>query len=139
MGATHLKVSLTPADALTHLLPGHAGVGAGVVRLLTKVHAVLIGVITSRPHRGVTGKGHRQLPTFITDMVCGAGVTGLEAAVLIRVVGPDAVSARSAVTPVILPDACIPAHLVPPSVSAGVGVGGAVTRPHSSQHQQWDY
>ena len=40
----------------------------------------------------------------------------------------------------ILPDALIPAHDHGPiSVAAGVGVGGAVTRPHSSQHQQQCY
>ena len=42
VGATHLMVSLTPADAPTHLIPGHAGVRAGVVGLAIKVLAVLI-------------------------------------------------------------------------------------------------
>ena len=42
VGATHLMVSLTPADAPTHLLPGHTGVGAGVVGLVTDVLAVLV-------------------------------------------------------------------------------------------------
>ena len=42
VGATHLIVSLTPAEAPTHLLPGHAGVGAGVVGLATNVLAVLV-------------------------------------------------------------------------------------------------
>ena len=41
-GATHLMVSLTLADAPTHLLPGHTGVGAGVVGLDTNVLAVLV-------------------------------------------------------------------------------------------------
>ena len=42
IGATHLMVFLTPADALTHLLPGHAGVGAGVAGPTTNVLAVLV-------------------------------------------------------------------------------------------------
>ena len=42
VGATLLMVSLTPAEAPTHLLPGHAGVGAGVVRLVTDVLTVLV-------------------------------------------------------------------------------------------------
>ena len=67
VGATHLMVSLTPADAPTHLLPGHARVGAGVVGLLTNVLAVLVGVITPWLYCGVTGRGHGHLPTFITD------------------------------------------------------------------------
>ena len=143
--ATHLMVSLTPAVTPTHLLPGHAGVGAGIVGLVTNVLAVLICVITSRPHRGVTGRGYGQLPTFIaasiTTRVSGAGLPRLEAAVLIIKVGPDVVSVRSAVTVVISPDALIPAHGPVPLVSVvtGVGVGGAVTRPHSSLHQQRDY
>ena len=57
VGATHLMVSLTLADTLTHLIPGHAGVMAGVVGLMTNVLAVLVGVITLRPHRSVTGRG----------------------------------------------------------------------------------
>ena len=40
--ATHLMVSLTPAEAPTHLLPGHAGVGAGIVGLASNVLAVLV-------------------------------------------------------------------------------------------------
>ena len=42
IGATHLSVSLTMTDAMTHGLPGHAGVWAGVVGLVTKVLTVLI-------------------------------------------------------------------------------------------------
>ena len=42
VGSTHLMISLTPAEALTHLLPGHAGVRAGVVGLASKVLAVLV-------------------------------------------------------------------------------------------------
>ena len=42
IGATRLIVSLTPADALTHVLPGYAGVGAGVVCLATNDQTVLV-------------------------------------------------------------------------------------------------
>ena len=144
VGATHLMVSLTPADAPTHLLPGHAGVGAGVVGLVTNVLAVLVGVITPWPHRGVTGRGLGQLPTFtaasptITICAAAAGLPGLEAAVLISGVGPELASVRSAETEVTQPDAQITAHGLP-RVVADVRVGGAFTSPHSSQNQQWDY
>ena len=142
VGSTHLMVSLTPADAPTHLLPGHAGVGAGVVGLLTNVLAVFVGVITLRPHLGVTGRGLGQLLTFTamskTILVCDAGLPRLKAAVLITGSHMEVVSVRSAVTAANQPDALIPAH-DPPRVRAGVGVGGALTRPNSSQHQQWDY
>ena len=98
-------VSLTPADAPTHLLPGHAGVIAGVVGRVTNELAVLVGVITPRPRRGVTCRGLGHLPTFIavsiTIRVRGAALPGLEAAVLIRVVGVEVVSVRSAVTAII--------------------------------------
>ena len=155
VGATLLMVSLTPADAPTHLLPGHAGVGAGVVGPASNVLAVLVGVITLLPrYRGVTGKGQGQLPTLIAESISlpsVAALPGLEAAVLISVVGlelnisvtvvgRELFSFKSAVTVGILPDALIPTHdhiLI--SVAAGVGVGGAVTRPHSSQHQQQCY
>ena len=40
--AAHLMFSLTLTEAPTHLLPGHAGVGAGVVGLATNVLAVLV-------------------------------------------------------------------------------------------------
>ena len=148
VGATHLMVSLTPAEALTHLLPGHAGVGAGVVGLLTNVLAVLVWVITSRPHRGVTGRGDGQLLTFTAAYstmiiwVSGAGLPRLEATVHIIDVGPEPVSVRSVtVTPVIPLNALIPAHHTPPTLSvvARVRVGRAVIRPHSPQHQQQDY
>ena len=141
--AAHLLVPLTPAEALTHFLPGHAGVIAGVVGLVTNVLAVLIGVITLRLHRGVTSRGLGQLPTFtaLSSTQCpdpGTGLPGIDAAVLICV-GLEGVSetVRSAVTGVTRPDAQIPAH-GPLSVVTGVGVGGVVTRPHSSQHQR-DY
>ena len=140
VGAAHLMVSLTPAETLTHLLPGHADVAAGVVGPETNVLAVLVGVKTPRPHRGVTGRGHGQLPTFtaasMTIRVPGAGIPGLEAALLIIGGGT-----RSAVTVVTQPDALIPAHYHPPTLSVvtGVGVGRAVTRPHSLQDQQRNY
>ena len=93
--ATHLMVSLTPADAPTHLLPGYAGIGAGVVGLLTNVQAVLVGIIT--PPSDVTGRGLGQLPTLSADSttirVKGAA---LPAAVIITIEGSDPV--RSAVT-----------------------------------------
>ena len=75
----------------------------------------------------------------MTIRVSGAGVPGLEAAVLISEVGPEVV--RSAVAFEIQPDALIPAHdhSLPLSVVAGVVVGGAVTSPHSYQHQQQDF
>ena len=143
VGAAHLMVSLTPAEAPTHLLPGHAGVGAGVVGLWTEVLAVLVRVITPRPRPSVTGRGHGHLPTLTaasnTTRVNGAGLPGLEAAVLIIPVGVEVVSVRSAKTMVTTPpDALIPAHdhLPTLSVVTSVGVGGAVTRPQSSQHQQ---
>ena len=133
-------VSLTPADAPTHLLPGHAGVIAGVVGRVTNELAVLVGVITLRPRRGVTCRGLGHLPTFTADSttipVSCAAITRIEAALLIIVsgVGPEPVSVRSAGTEVTPPgDTLIPAHgLIP--VVAGVRVGGAVTRPHISQH-----
>ena len=42
IGGTHLMVFLTPAYALTHLSPGHAGVGAGEAGPTTNVLAVLV-------------------------------------------------------------------------------------------------
>ena len=141
-------VSLTQAEAPTHLLPGHAGVGAGVVGLWTNVLAVLVRIITSRHRRGVTGRGLGHLLTFTaawnTTRVSGAGIPGLEATVHIRGVGLDV--ARSAVTPNPA-DALIPAHASVTlrrgrrgPVFSGVRVGGAGTRLHSSQQQQrWDY
>ena len=62
IGVAHLMVTLTMTDAPTHGLPGHAGVGAGVVGLVTNVQAVLVGIITT--HRDVTRRGHGQLPTL---------------------------------------------------------------------------
>ena len=62
IGAAHLMVSLTVTEAPTHGLPVHAGVGAGVVGLLTNVQAVLVGIIT--PLCDVTGRGHGELPTL---------------------------------------------------------------------------
>ena len=148
VGATHLMVSLTPAEALTHLLPGHAGVGAGVVGLVTNVYAVLVGVITSRPRGGVTGRGLGHPLTFtadyITIQVSGAGLPGIKAALLIFIiVVVVGVAVVAAVTYVILPDnALIPAHSpILLSVVAGVEVEvGGKTAPNSSHHQhQRDY
>ena len=119
-------VTLTMTDAPTHGLPGHAGVGTCVVRLVTNVLAVLVGIIT--PHRDVTGRGLGQLPTlsaaYITIRAQGAA---LPAAVLITIVGPDYV--RSAVTVGLLHiEALIPAHGSPLSVVAGVAGDCRVTR-----------
>ena len=100
VGAAHMMISLTPAEAPTHLLPGHAGVGAGVLRHVANILTVLVGVITSRPYRGVTGRGLGKLPTFIAaynfapSAASGAGIPGPEAAVLISEEGLEA--ARSA-------------------------------------------
>ena len=144
VGATNLMVSLTPADAQTHLVPGHAGVGAGVVGLASNVLAMFVGVITPRPFRGFTGRGHGLPPTFNAYsilIVHVAGLPGLEAALLISGVWVEVVVVSSAVTGVTPSDALIPAHGPPltPCVVAIVRVGGAVTRPRSSKHQQQDY
>ena len=40
--ATFLMVTITPADAPTHIPPAHAGVIAGVVGLVPKDHTVLV-------------------------------------------------------------------------------------------------
>ena len=139
VGATHLMVSLTPADAPTHLLPRHAGVGAGVVGLATNVLAVLVGVITSRPHRGVTGRGHRHIPTATADSISGAAFTRVKAAVLISVERIKPFRSAGTVTqealiPTLDLETSVSVH--PPIVVAGVRVGGALTCSHSSQHQQ---
>ena len=122
MGTTHLMVSLTITDAPTHGLPGHAGVGAGVVGLATNVQAVLVRIIT--PHRDVTERGLGQLPTFTADsLTIQAQGAALPAAVLI-IEGIDSV--RSAVTVILLHVvALIPAlGSILLSVGAGVGVAG---------------
>ena len=117
-------VSLTMTDAPTHGLPGHAGVGAGVVGLFTNDQAVLVGIIT--PHRDVTWRRLGQLPTLsaasITTRVQGAALP----AAVGRIIREGIDSVRSAVTVVLLPvEALIPAHgSLPPSVGAGVGVAG---------------
>ena len=126
IGAAHLMVSLTMTDAPTHGLPGHAGVGAGVVGLVTNVQAVLVGIITT--HRDVTERGLGQLPTFtaayITIRVQGAALPAAVGAKIKE--GIDSVRSAVTVTPVV---ARIPAH-GSLSVVAGVGVAGAcrVTR-----------
>ena len=121
MGAAHLMVSLTMTDASTHGLPGHAGVGAGVVGLATNVLAVLVGIITT--HRDVTLRGLGQPPTLSaassTIRVQGAA---LPTAVWL-IIKEGIESVRSAVTVVSL-NALIPAHGSPPCVAAGVGVAG---------------
>ena len=105
-------VSLTPTDAPTHLLPGHAGVRAGVVRPLTNDQAVLGGIITTLSHRGVTGKGRGlgQLPTLTavssTIRIQGAA---LPAAVALSIIVDFVDCFRSAVTPAST-SAQVPAH-----------------------------
>ena len=138
--AAHLMISLTMADAPTHVLPGHAGVGAGVVGLVPNVLAVLVGVITPRSRRGVAGRGHGQRPTFFADSITirvrVAALPWLEAAVPIIIVGLEPVSSAIAVDSP-QADALIPAHLGTSSVVAGVREGeDRVSRHRSSQHQQ---
>ena len=132
-------VTLTMTDAPTHGLPGHAGVGAGVVGLMADVLAVLVGIIT--PHRCVTRRGHGQLPTLSADsttiFVQGAALPA--AVLIIIIVGLDCV--RSAVAVCILVDALIPTQDSTRIVVAGVGVAGdrgvtRVFRPHCHQQQQ---
>ena len=139
-------VTLAMTDAPTHGLPGHTGFGAGVVGLVTNDQAVLVGIIATHSHRGVTGRGHGQLPTLsavsfnpfaplpfmnIADRNISAQGAAFPAAVNIIFVvieGPEGVSdiVSSAVTVVIPADAQIPTHLFVvvsiPGVVAGVGV-----------------
>ena len=150
MGAAHLMVSLTMTDAPTHGLPGHAGVGAGVVGLVTNVQAVLVGIITL--HCGVTVRGYGQLPTFsaVSPKITVQGAALPAAVGLIIQAGSDFVRSasrvRSAVTPVSPADALIPAHLSL-SVVAGVGAVGVaedcrvnrVSRPHCHHQHQHGY
>ena len=131
MGATHLMISLTMTDAPTHGLPGHAGVGAGVVGLVTNGQTVLVRIIATHSHCGVTWRGLGQLPTFSI----------FPAAVVFIIVGID-FSVRSAVTGSTPAYALIPAH-GSLSVVAGVivpeGRGRGVTqvsRPQSHKQQQ---
>ena len=110
IGAAHLMVTLTVTDAPTHGLPGHAGVGASVVGLLTNVLAVLVGIIALHSHRGVTGRGLGQLPTLTADSILirvqGAA---LPAAVVIIKDGLDCVGSAVTFVPILV-DALIPAH-----------------------------
>ena len=128
IGATRLSVSLTPADTLTHLLLGHAGVRAGVVGLETNVQAVLVGVMTHRPHRGVTWSGHGLSPTLTADNRTespghrGAVPPGREAAVLVSLPGPDCLISAPAVSNI--GDALVPASHIVFIVVAGVAAPG---------------
>ena len=135
-------VSLTPADSPTHLLPGHAGVGAGVVGLATNVLAVLVGVVTSHSGRTITRSGNGQHRTLNAHSINRFLVTASpwrKAALHILIERLYCV--RSAVTWKTLIEAQIPAHdLI--SVVAGIRVGGhrdvvtQVSCPYYFQSQQ---
>ena len=123
VGATHLMVSLTPADAPAHVTQGHAGVRAGVVDLLTNVLAVLVGVITFE-HRAVTGSCHGQSSSFTagctyTISPLSAGLPGWKAAVLVSLHGLEAIRSALTVSPIV--DIFVPAFYIATIVFGAVG------------------
>ena len=89
--------------------------------LNTHVLAVLVGVITPRSRRGVTGRAHGLSPTLTADSIIpGTAPPGWEAAVLVSVQGQKCLIPTLTVT---ITHALVPASCNE-SVVAGVAAPG---------------